>query len=110
VENGKQLHNLDIGTGVFRQPQTVFEHSCPVRNAVIAVPRQHVVFEDSFENERNVEFHDFYLLFSLSLQANLFHRIFSMLHFFQIRIIYNPGIAFSPSGPNFGTNDDRIAQ
>lgn len=55
VEDGEQLHDLDIGPGFFRQLHSVLKYPCPVRNAMIANERQGVVLQHGFHNKRDVE-------------------------------------------------------
>lgn len=57
MEHCKELDNLDIGPGFFGQSQTVFQNPSPMRYAMIAVQWQHVIFEDSRKDERDVHFH-----------------------------------------------------
>ena len=54
MENGEERDDFDVSTGVFHQPTTVFQHPSPVRNAMIAVDRQGVIFKDGCENESEV--------------------------------------------------------
>lgn len=45
--------------GIVRQSQTILNDSSPVRNAMIAVERQGVIFESGLEDEWNVQDHTF---------------------------------------------------
>jgi len=57
MKHSKELHDLDAGSGVLSQLQSVFKHTCPVDDAMITVERQGIIFEDSSEDEGDVEFH-----------------------------------------------------
>ena len=57
MENSKELHDLNIGSGLFGQSQAVFENSGPVRHAMIAVERQGVIFEDGSKDRSEVNCH-----------------------------------------------------
>ncbi len=58
MKDGKQPDDLNVGTGEFGQPQTVFENPCPMADAVIAVERQHVLVEDGSKNNRDFTRHE----------------------------------------------------
>jgi hypothetical protein len=51
VEHREKLHDLDAGTGLPGQPQTVFENSGPVGDSVISFPRKGILFQDGLEDK-----------------------------------------------------------
>ncbi len=57
VEHGEKLDDLDLGIRPLRQTKTIFENPRPVGNAMGAVPRQGVVFEDLVDEGVEVENH-----------------------------------------------------
>ena len=46
MKDGEQGDDFDVGSSLFRQPQTVLKNSGPVRNTVIAAKWQGVIFKD----------------------------------------------------------------
>lgn len=46
VQYGEQLHDHDIGPGLFGKSHSVFKHTSPMCYAMIAAERKGVVFED----------------------------------------------------------------
>ena len=52
MENSKELHDLNIGPGLFGQSKAVFKDSGPVCHAMIAVKRQSVIFQNRM-NDRS---------------------------------------------------------
>jgi len=55
VEDGEKLHDLDVGTGLLGKPKPVFENPGPVGDAVNAIPRKDILFEDGMEDQGNVQ-------------------------------------------------------
>lgn len=51
MEHGEQPNDFDIGPRHRCEPQPVFQHSCPVGNPVIAMPRQCVVRQDDLRGD-----------------------------------------------------------
>ena len=57
VENGEKLDDLDICPRDLGEPHPVLEHSCPMSDAVRAIPGQCVVFEDRVDEKLEVVRH-----------------------------------------------------
>ena len=66
VQDCKELYDFYIGTRHLGQLQTVFKHSGPVCHSMIAVQRQHVIFEDRPHNKRNTLVHVGYFASALT--------------------------------------------
>ena len=56
VEDGGKLHDIDVGTGLLGKPKPVFENPGPVGDAVDAIPREDILFEDGMEDQGDVQF------------------------------------------------------
>ena len=55
VKDGKQLHDLDLGSGQLRQSQSVVQDSRPVGDSMNPVPRQGIVFEDCLDEALEIQ-------------------------------------------------------
>ena len=55
VEDGEQLHDLDVGPGLPCQPQPVFQNPRPMADAVNAMPGQGIIFENPVNKGFEVE-------------------------------------------------------
>src|SRR5271166_3028191 len=55
MEDGEELHHLEVRARFLRQAKTVFEDPCPVHNSVDSAPRKRVVLKDDMQNPRDIQ-------------------------------------------------------
>ena len=57
VEDGEELDHLEIGPGLGGQPAAVLQHSGPVGDAMIALPREGELLQDGVNDHRDARCH-----------------------------------------------------